>query len=269
MLRHVLLTQLQAKKSVVNMNDHLVIPDVQAKAGVPLGHLKALGEYIVEHRPKVIICLGDFWDFPSLSSYDVGKIQFEGRRYVQDVDAGNYAMGLLLAPLKRLQRNQRANKKKAYTPSMVFLMGNHEHRVQRAIETSAQYEGLLSYDHLHLGDWDVHGFLETVEIDGVVYSHYFPNPMSGKPYGGMIDTRLKNVGYSFTQGHQQCFLYGRRDLTNGNVLNGMVIGAFYQHDEDYKGPQGNKHFRGFVHKYNVKDGDYDFKVVRMNTLLNS
>ncbi len=249
------------------MTDHLIIPDVQAKAGVDLSHLTAAGRYIVKHRPKVIVCLGDFWDFPSLSSYDRGKLQFEGRRYVQDVDAGNYAMGLLLASLKKLQRRQRANRKKVYSPRMVFLMGNHEHRLQRAVECSAQYEGLLSYDHLHLGDWEVYDFLTPVIIDGVHYSHYFPNPMSGKPWGGMIDTRLKNIGYSFTQGHQQCLLYGRRDLTNGDVLNGLVVGAFYLHDEDYKGVQGNHHFRGIIHKRNVREGNYDLTSIRMSSLL--
>lgn len=249
------------------MRDHLFIPDVQAKFGVPMEHLTACGRYIAYHRPKVIICIGDFWDFPSLSSYDIGKLQFEGRRYVQDVDAGNLAMGMLLAPLKKLQRRQRANKKKVYSPRMVFTMGNHEHRVQRAIESSAQYEGLLSYEHLHLGDWEVYDFLTPVEIDGVVYSHYFQNPMSGRPWGGMLPTRLKNVGYSFTQGHTQEFQHYRRDLTNGDVVNGMVAGAFYQHDEDYKGVQGNRHWRGIVHKRNVANGDYDHEVIRIDTLM--
>jgi hypothetical protein len=249
------------------MTDHLYVPDTQCKEGVPTHHLEALGNYIVAHRPDVIIHAGDHWDFPSLSSWDRGKIQFEGRRYVKDVEAGNAAMDLMLRPLRRLQSQQRVNKKKQYTPRMVFTMGNHEHRVQRAVESSSQYEGLLSYDHLNLGDWDVYGFLTPVEIDGVVYSHFFPNPMTGKPYGGMIDTRLKNIGYSFTQGHQQCFLYGRRDLTNGDVINGMVAGAFYLHEEDYKGPQGNQHFRGIVHKSNVAAGDYDFNLIRINSLI--
>ena len=32
------------------MTNHLVIPDVQAEAGTPTDHLKACGNYIVEHR---------------------------------------------------------------------------------------------------------------------------------------------------------------------------------------------------------------------------
>ena len=59
---------------------HLVIPDVQAKPGVPLEHLDWLGQYIVAKKPDVVVCLGDFADMESLSSYDVGKRSYEGRR---------------------------------------------------------------------------------------------------------------------------------------------------------------------------------------------
>lgn len=249
------------------MSDIFLLPDVQAKSGVDFEHLTAAGNYIVRNRPDTVVCIGDFWDMESLSSYDRGKLQFEGRRYIKDVDVGNYAMGLLLAPLKRLQRVQKKNKKKPYSPRMVFTCGNHESRINRAVEENSQLEGLLSYDHLHLGDWEVYPFLTPVVIDGVTFCHFMPNPMTGKPYGGMVDTRLKNVGYSFVMGHQQQFQYGRRDLTNGQVISGLVMGAFYSHDEEYKGHQGNKHFRGVAHLRNVCEGDYDLESIRLDTLV--
>ena len=68
-------------------NKHLVIPDVQIKPGQDLSFLRVIGEYIVEKQPDVIVCLGDFADMPSLSSYDVGKKSFEGRRYKDDIKA--------------------------------------------------------------------------------------------------------------------------------------------------------------------------------------
>ena len=55
------------------MSKILVIPDVQAKPGVDFQYLNKLGHYIVEKRPDTIVCIGDFADMPSLSSYDVGK----------------------------------------------------------------------------------------------------------------------------------------------------------------------------------------------------
>ena len=44
---------------------HIVIPDVQAKPGVPLDHLTWGGNYIAEKKPDAIICIGDFADMPS------------------------------------------------------------------------------------------------------------------------------------------------------------------------------------------------------------
>jgi len=60
----------------------LVIPDTQVKDGVDTNHLAWCGQYLVEKRPDTIVCLGDFWDFPSLSFYDKGTLAFEGRRLI-------------------------------------------------------------------------------------------------------------------------------------------------------------------------------------------
>lgn len=64
----------------------LVIPDCQVKPGVPLDHMSWIGKLIVDKKPDVIVNIGDFADIPSLSSYDVGKKSFEGRRYVDDLE---------------------------------------------------------------------------------------------------------------------------------------------------------------------------------------
>jgi hypothetical protein len=46
------------------------------------------GEYCAEKKPDRIIHIGDHWDMPSLSSFDVGKKAFEGRTYASDIQAG-------------------------------------------------------------------------------------------------------------------------------------------------------------------------------------
>ena len=86
-------------------------------------------------------------------------------------------------------------------------------------------------------------------------SHYFYNPMTGKPLGGTVDARLKTIGHSFTMGHQQTLAYSLRFVA-GKSQHGLVAGACYLHDEDYKGPQGNAHFRGIIVKYEVESGAY-------------
>jgi len=146
-------------------------------------------------------------------------------------------------------------------------MGNHEVHLERLWQNDPRLEGLISYDALNLGGFQVHPFKKIVEIDGISYCHYFYNPNSGRAYSGQIETRLKNIGHTFTQGHSQEFAYGERQLPNGRVVHGLVAGAFYMHDEDYKGPQGNAHWRGVVVKNEVRDGQYDIMKVSLDYLL--
>jgi hypothetical protein len=246
-------------------NEHLFIPDVQAKPGLDYEHLEALANYIIDKKPNVIIHAGDHWDMRSLSLYDKGTIRSEGTRYQDDIDAGIEAMEALLKPLKTYNRFLR----KKYRPRMVFLLGNHEERIMRHVAANPSLQGKLSYQDLKLEKmgWEVHDFLDPVTIDGIAYAHYFYNPMSGKPWGGKAPTMLNNVGFSFTMGHRQGLDLARKHLANGRTIRGLVAGSFYQHDEEYKGPQGNHHWRGVIYKHDVHDGNYDLMEVSMKYLL--
>lgn len=251
------------------MTTHLIIPDTQVKPGVPTDHLRWIGQYLVDRRPDVVVHLGDHWDMPSLSAWDRGKLQMEGRRYADDIAAGNEAMALITAPLRKLQVGQARRGTEMYDPRLVFLLGNHEYRIQRAVEENGHLEGALGYEDLALDGWEVYDFLKPVFIDGIGYSHYWANHMTGKPLGGMIQTRLKTVGHSFTQGHQQHLDTGMRFVhgpKGPRQQRGLVAGACYLHNEDYKGHQGNAHWRGVIVKHQVRDGEYDLMEVSLDFL---
>lgn len=245
---------------------HLFIPDVQAKEGVPMEHLEWIGQYIVDKKPDVIIQIGDFADMPSLSSYDKGKKSFEGRRYKKDIKAAKEAMDLLLGPMRKHNEKARAGHRQQYKPRMVLTLGNHEERIERAVNDQAELEGLISYDDLPYGDWETHDFLKPVYIDGVCYAHYMANPMSGRPFGGQAALVLKNVGHSFVVGHAQKLEVATRHLTTGQQQWGIVAGACYMHNEDYKGYQGNHHWRGIIMLHDVKDGSFDPMFVSLDYL---
>lgn len=237
---------------------HIIIPDTQAKPGAPSNHLRWIGKYINDRYsltdiPVSVIHLGDHWDMPSLSSYDRGKKSMEGRRYLKDIAAGNRAMEVLSEPFANVECRR------------ILLRGNHEDRITRAIESDAQLDGLLSLDDLKSPGWEVVDFLTPFTLDGVVYSHYFYNPMTGNPYSGAAATRLKTLGHSFTMGHQQTLDYSLR-FVNGRSQHGLVAGACYLHDEDYKGPQGNAHWRGIIVCHNVENGSYDPMFVSLDYL---
>lgn len=212
-----------------------------------------------------MIHLGDHWDMPSLSGWDKGKKAMEGRRYLEDIEAGNAAFAELCAPLERYNADRVRYHEAQWWPERHFLFGNHENRVTRACEDNAQIDGLMSLDQMDTRGWVRHGFLEVVDLDGVGYSHYFYNPMTGRPYAGTCENRLRSIGRSFTMGHQQTYITAVRYVGDARQR-GLIAGACYLHDEDYKGPQGNHHWRGVLVCHEVVDGSYDLMEVSLNYL---
>jgi len=83
----------------------------------------------------------------------------------------------------------------------------------------------------------------------------------------MIETRIKNIGASFTQGHTQGKKYGEILFPVGVRRHGLIAGSFYMHNENYRGPQAENEWRGVVVKHEVRDGDYDPMFVSLNYLL--
>lgn len=251
------------------MAEHFVLPDTQVKKGVPINHLTAAGNYIVDKKPDTIIHLGDHWDMPSLSSYDKGTKKAEGRTYQDDIDAGLEGMEAFMKPINDYNKKRKKHKEKQYKPRLVFLCGNHEERIMRHVNANPELSGKCSYDDFQLDKmgWEFHDFLSMVEIDGVTYSHFFANPNTGRPWGGMARSRLNNIGFSFTMGHQQGKDLAEKHLANGKALRALILGSFYQHDEDYKGYQGNHHYRGCAYKHEVRDGNYCLMELSLDYLL--
>jgi hypothetical protein len=248
------------------MRTHLWIPDTQVRSDVNTDHIEACGNYILDKRPDVVVIAGDWWDMPSLSSYANSR-DSEGMRIADDLEAGQRAMAKLWKPLRKWNQMRSTNKKGQWWPEVHFLMGNHEERIQRFLGDHPKLVGLLGYDNFGLDKYNitVHDYLKIVSIDGISYCHYFKQPNSKNAYTGMIETRLKNIGFTFTQGHAQSFAYGERELANGKVMHGLVAGAFYSHDEGYR-VHGNGHFRGVIMKHEVRDGMYDLMKVSLNFL---
>jgi hypothetical protein len=201
--------------------------------------------------------MGDLWDMPSLSMHDgPGSMKMEGARYEADVTSGNNALSMLCAPMEAEQSRLKRNKEKQWNPEKDFFDGNHEFRISRAISGSPKFAGALSEQHLETRDFKRHAFLERVWRNGILYSHFFQNSHSSHPIGGSVDNRLNRIGCSFVQAHEQGFRYGNRIMGSGATLHGLVAGSCYLHREDYRGNQGQRHWRGVVVLNEIRDGDY-------------
>jgi len=239
---------------------HMFLPDGQCKPGVTDEHWEWAGNYAAEKKPDVIVNAGDMWDMPSLSSYDKGKMAFEGRRYINDIKAGQAAMMKFLKPIE--DYNRTATEK--YEPRLVFTMGNHEHRIIRYVENNPEFAGKFSFGDLELREmgWEVHDFLKPVEIDGILYCHFFTSGVMGRPVTSAA-ALLRERQQSCTMGHVQWFDIATHKKTQATALFG---GIFYQHDEDYLGYQGNNCKRGIIIKHEVENGIYDLMQVSLRFL---
>lgn len=246
----------------------LFIPDNQVKPDVPTDYLTWIGRYVVDKKPDVVVNIGDFADMPSLSSYDVGKKSFEGRTYKADVAAANAGMDKLMAPLHAYNAKRAEYHEARYRPTLEFFLGNHEQRIERVIEGDRKLEGTIGYQDFNFEahGWNVHPFLQPVTIGGVAFCHYFYNPKNGKPHGGMASTMLKNIGFSFVQGHRQGKEQAEMHLTNGDIRRAIIAGSCYQHDEKYLGPQGINYWRGVLMLHEVKNGDFNLMEVPLSYL---
>jgi hypothetical protein len=248
---------------------HYIVPDCQIRPGDVTDHLEWIAKDIVRRKPDVIVCIGDFYDLPSLSKYSpAGGMEKEGSRLKADLEAGHKAMERLTAPIHaEIARCERRHLKR-WQPRMIFCEGNHEARAARFAKEDARFEGVIG---THLCDverfgWERHKFLEPVEVDGFWYSHYWQSGHSDRPIGGSIDNRLNKLGFSFVAGHEQGRRYSDRPLPNGRTIHGIVVGSCYLGTEAYRGPQAVNEWRGTVVLHDVKDGDCDPMFLRMRWL---
>lgn len=240
---------------------HLYIPDTQVRPGVPLDHIDWIGQACVDYKPDVIVVGGDWWDFPSLNGHSKpGSAPLEGTRFEKDVEIGNGAFHRFNRPIKRAQARSK------WRPEKVFTMGNHEDRADRAAMEDPKWLGTVGSNHCDVEDFKWNGFLKRVWIDGIVYSHYFQSTHSKFAISGSIDNRFNKIGASFVQGHEQGKREGSRIMASGKTWYGLVAGSCYLHEEEYRGAQGQRHWRGLVVLNEVEDGEYDIMPLSLRYL---
>lgn len=223
----------------------IFVPDLQLKEGVPLQHLRAIGNYIAEKKPHNVVFAGDNADMPSLSSWDRGKLCFEGRRYRSDIQSTNDGMAMLMEPINKARS-------KGWDVEVDLTLGNHEERILRAIQEHGILDGMiglhdLAYEKLGI---TTHEFLKVIVRNGAAFSHFFPRAASGSVFQSRrgapnAKAQLIREGRSAFAGHQQG-LDAHCQSLGGRLQWGIVAGSAYLHDEGFLTPQGNNHWRGIV-----------------------
>jgi hypothetical protein len=233
-----------------------VVPDTQVRPGVPLDHLDWIADSIVHYKPDVVIHIGDHWDFPSLSGHEEpGSAPLEGKRYADDLAVGNEAFARICKPMEEYDAMRRRNKQGKFDPRKIFITGNHETRADRVAQNNPKFIGTIGSDKCDVRGWERYPFLSVVEVEGFLVSHYFQSSHSSRPIGGTITNKLTKIGGSFIHGHVQGLDMGTKMMGSGRTWWGVSAGSCYTHREEYRGNQGQRHWRGVLVLNEVENGE--------------
>lgn len=230
----------------------LVIPDAHARPNNSTKRFEALGNYIAEQRPDKVVCIGDWADMGSLCSYDKGHKSAEGRRYSEDIEAANLALGLTMG---RVNAGYRSSRKKK--PSFYVTGGNHENRITRAADLDPIMHGTIRLDDIRFkqSGWDVVPFLKPLVLDGIVFQHYFTSGVMGKPIGGVNHARalVTSTLQSCVCGHSHLRDFWETTRPDGKKVFGLVVGCFDEGAHEYTTEQ-KRWWSGLVMLNEVEDG---------------
>ena len=202
----------------------LIIPDAHADPEEDNSRFDWLGQFLVDQNPSKVVCLGDFADMHSLNSFEKGKKSMEGKRYRLDIDVAIDAQERLFTPM---------DKAKLDIP-MIMLGGNHENRINRAINEDAKYEGTISISDLKFEEfgWEYHPYGEVIDIAGVAFTHHFTH---GRMDRSLSTARsiLSKKAHSGVQGHTHLREVEYATRGNGEPIFALIAGCWFQKKVSY------------------------------------
>lgn len=240
----------------------LVIPDSHATPGFNNRRFDWLGKLIVDIKPDVVVDIGDMFDMPSLSSYESGaKKAADGQRYAADIAVGLDAQDRLKHPLRVAKRK---------LPRFVRCLGNHEYRIIKALDVDPTLRGTIGLEDLESNyfGWEEHGFLERVTIEGIQFSHYFPNGIMGRPISGESAAKrlIHQNMVSCVQGHSHLFDYAVRSSVSGQRSIGVVVGCYVEETLPWASAMSYLWNSGIVILSNVSNGSGDLTHISISSL---
>lgn len=202
---------------------------------------------------------------PSLSGYDKGKKCFQGRTYSADIASGCDFNERLYAPIRQSKRKK---------PYSIFLEGNHEQRLARAIQLSPELEGAISYKDYDITRWyDTYvpyagSTPGTVCINGVTYAHFCISGLMGRPVGGEhpAHSLLRTQFGSTVVGHNHLAEWVSRTTTDGRRIHGLCCGSYLDYDADWAGNLNRLWWSGVVILHNVDNGNFEPQFVSIDSL---
>lgn len=256
----------------VNKPVHLVIADPHVRHDDNYERFRHLGKAIVDILPDVIILLGDWCNFDSVSSFEC-----HGRPTLSsELAAAENAMRTMMQPLKEYNKEQARKHRPRHYPRIVECLGNHEERLKRHLAEFPESFGsvldlktLLGYNVPR----EQYPYGAYAEVDDILYTHCPWNKM-GKPITGLYRGRkiamesMKPVVYGHT--HSMDYSSVARLGPNNQVNCSLNAPAFMDtgHIEPYaKNSQTGWYYGFLVIRPSLVEGQpFGFAYVTMDEL---
>ncbi len=220
---------------------HIIIPDTHvtpADAFNGYNRIKRLGEYVARtaraarkrhpNAPIRVICLGDWGDFASLSSWDYEKFDFSQESLERDLESFEVSLSMLTDAIKGVGG-----------ASLHFCQGNHEGRFYRGLamaKTRPVFQGYTGPNIIaeRLG-WRVSKYMIPQTLEGVNYAHCLPTGNSGRPIGGENASRMLMQKHfvSCVVGHSHLWDISIRTRPDGTKLFGLVAGVYQEEQPEF------------------------------------
>jgi len=251
--------------------DVLVIPDAHVAPGQDLSRFKAVGKLAADlyiqalekGRDFVVITMGDFGDFESLSNHSDGTKASMDKVYLKDIEACNKALDLFHEGLGGLPAR------------LVALEGNHEGpRLSRILATNPRYEGMMDpMKDIGWADrgWEVYPFKFKFAVDQVYFSHYFTSGTMDKAIGGinMARNMLLKQSISCVAGHSHVLDHSTLVRGDGARLTALSTGVFCSNDDDIFKWNGSayNYWAGLVILRRIEGTDFDTEFLRLESLM--
>lgn len=244
----------------------LVVPDQHSHPDYSNDRADWLGRFILDLKPDVVANLGDAADMPSLSSYDKGKRSFVGKSYAKDIASHLDFQERMWLPTRRAKRR---------LPYSVVLEGNHEHRIEKALDLNPELVGTIDfkdfefdyfYDEVIRYDGALPGM---VEIEGIAFAHFLVSGVKGLPVSGdrIASNLLSKHFRSAVVGHLHTTDYAVRTDLYGKRVQAICAGVYQDYESQWAGAQVNKlWWSGVVVLHNAEGGTYDPQWVSLDWL---
>lgn len=253
------------------MKTVLTIGDTHIDDKQDLSRFDLLSKFIMDKKPEVIVITGDFLTLQCLSAWDMNKRQkMEGKRYSKELEAGNKALDMMTAGIRKYNTRRRRLLKTEYKPEIVYLEGNHEDRLTRYLEKDPTFEDTVSIPK------DLK--LEEREITWVPYRtyHYIDNvgfthiPFNkAREIGGINITRkasqvtVSSVVFSHTHNQEVGHIY-KEGMPHLQDI--YCAGCFFETIEDYMSGRVTEYWRGLSLLHIWKPGRFDVESYSLGRL---